>query len=156
MSLQEHLCYKNSMKHLYYPVTSLQPGRTMAQAVIRRPLTAEARVHARSAHVEFVVDKVALGQVFLRVLRFSPVKYNSTVAVQLIASGGWTIYPLVAAVHRRSLTPSKSIPTTPSINLASYICAQEPEYFSQHSVWLRTGWPGDQGSIPGRSRGFFL
>jgi branched-subunit amino acid transport protein len=38
----------------------------MAQAVSRWPLTAEARV------VGFVVDKVALGQVFLRVLRFSP------------------------------------------------------------------------------------
>ena len=28
-----------------------------------------------SVHVEFVVDKVALGQVFLRVLRFSPVNF---------------------------------------------------------------------------------
>ena len=26
-----------------------------------------------SVHVEFMVDKVALGQVFLRVLRFSPI-----------------------------------------------------------------------------------
>jgi hypothetical protein len=42
----------------------------MAQAIGRRPLTAEARVH-----VGFVVDKVALGQVFLRVLRFSPVNF---------------------------------------------------------------------------------
>jgi hypothetical protein len=32
----------------------------MAQAVSRQPLTAENRV----IHVEFVVDKVALGQVF--------------------------------------------------------------------------------------------
>jgi branched-subunit amino acid transport protein len=39
----------------------------MAQAVNRWPLTAETRVH-----VGFVVDKVALGQVFLRVLPFSP------------------------------------------------------------------------------------
>jgi hypothetical protein len=28
-----------------------------------------------SVHVEFVVDKVALGQVFPRVLRFSPVNF---------------------------------------------------------------------------------
>jgi len=42
----------------------------MAQAVSRRPLTAESRVRA---HVGFVVDKVVLRQVFLRVLRFSPV-----------------------------------------------------------------------------------
>jgi hypothetical protein len=45
----------------------------MAQAVRRRPLTAEAGFVPESIHVEFLVDKVALGQVFLRVLRFSPV-----------------------------------------------------------------------------------
>jgi hypothetical protein len=45
----------------------------MAQVVSRRPLTAEARVRSRSIHVWFVVDKVALGEVFLRVIRFSPV-----------------------------------------------------------------------------------
>jgi hypothetical protein len=45
----------------------------MAQAVSRRPLTAESRVRARVNTCGFVVDKVALGQVFLRVLRFSPV-----------------------------------------------------------------------------------
>jgi hypothetical protein len=42
----------------------------MAQAISRRSLTAEARVRAR---VGFVVDKVALGQVSLRVFRFHPV-----------------------------------------------------------------------------------
>jgi hypothetical protein len=49
----------------------------MAQAVSRRPFTAEARVRSDpgSVHVGFVVDKVALGQVFLRVLRFSPVNF---------------------------------------------------------------------------------
>ena len=45
-------------------------GRAMAQAVSRRPLTAEVRVL-----VGFVVDKVALGQVFPRVLRFYPVNF---------------------------------------------------------------------------------
>jgi hypothetical protein len=44
----------------------------MAQIVSRRPLTAEARVRA----LGFVVDKVALGQVFLRVLRVSPVNIS--------------------------------------------------------------------------------
>jgi hypothetical protein len=48
----------------------------MAQVVSRRPLTAEARVRARSIHVGFVADKVALGQVFFRVLRFSPVNIS--------------------------------------------------------------------------------
>jgi hypothetical protein len=42
----------------------------MAQAVSRRPLTAEARVRSG-----FVVDKVALGEDFPRVLRFSPVNF---------------------------------------------------------------------------------
>jgi hypothetical protein len=43
----------------------------MAQAVSRRSLTAAARVRAQVNPVGFVVDKVALGQVSLRVLRFS-------------------------------------------------------------------------------------
>jgi hypothetical protein len=42
----------------------------MSQAVCRRPLIAAAWVHARVNPVRFVVDKVALGQVFLRVFRF--------------------------------------------------------------------------------------
>jgi hypothetical protein len=41
----------------------------MHQAVSRRRLNTE----AGSVRVGFVVDKVALGQVFLRLLRFSPV-----------------------------------------------------------------------------------
>jgi hypothetical protein len=45
----------------------------MAPAVSRRPLIAEFRVRAQSIHVGFVVDKVAPGQVFLRVLLFYPV-----------------------------------------------------------------------------------
>jgi hypothetical protein len=49
-------------------------GRAMAQVVSRRHLTAEARVRARvKIHVGFVVGNVTLGQVLLRVLRFSPV-----------------------------------------------------------------------------------
>jgi hypothetical protein len=47
-------------------------GRAMAQAVSRRPFTAAAWVRAQVNPVGFVADKVALGQVFLRVLRFSP------------------------------------------------------------------------------------
>jgi hypothetical protein len=43
----------------------------MAQAVSRRPLTTEARGSVPGQiHVKFVVDKVALGQVFLRVVGF--------------------------------------------------------------------------------------
>jgi hypothetical protein len=53
----------------------------MAQAVSRRPPTAEARIRSlESVHVGFVVDKVALGQVFLRVPRFSPVSITPPMA----------------------------------------------------------------------------
>jgi hypothetical protein len=48
-------------------------GRAVAQAVNRRRLTTESRVAPGLIRVGFVVDKVALGHVFLRVLRFSPV-----------------------------------------------------------------------------------
>jgi hypothetical protein len=42
-------------------------------------LTAAAWVRAQVNPVGFVVDKVALGQVFLRVLRFFSCQYHSTV-----------------------------------------------------------------------------
>jgi hypothetical protein len=32
---------------------------------------------------------------------------------------------------------------------------KDPRYLSQSSVWLRTGRPGDQGSIPGRGKIIF-
>jgi hypothetical protein len=47
---------------------------TIAQAVSRRLPTAEAQINAQVSPCGIVVDKVALGQVFLRVLRFSPVR----------------------------------------------------------------------------------
>jgi len=43
-----------------------------AQAVSRLPLTAETRFDSKSLHVIFVVDKASIEQVFLRMLRFSP------------------------------------------------------------------------------------
>ena len=48
----------------------------MTQAVSHRPLTAEATGSILcQVHVGFVVDKMAPGQVFLRVLRFSRVSF---------------------------------------------------------------------------------
>jgi hypothetical protein len=60
----------------------------MAQVVNRRSLTTEDQVRAR---VGFVVDKVALGQVFLRVLRFSPVNIIPPSLSKLISSGEYEI-----------------------------------------------------------------
>ena len=46
----------------------------IAQAVSRRRFVpAEARVDPRSVHVRFMVDKVVLGRVFLRIRRYFPV-----------------------------------------------------------------------------------
>jgi hypothetical protein len=57
----------------------------------------------RSVHVGFVVDKVALDQDFLRVLRFSLANATPLWLSKLIHRlGGWTIGPLVAAVQRQS------------------------------------------------------
>jgi hypothetical protein len=56
--------------------------------------------------VGFVADKAALGQVFLRVLLFSPVSIISSSPHTHIPSGERTIGPLVAAVQRYILTLS--------------------------------------------------
>jgi len=42
----------------------------MTHEVRRHPLTAEASLNPRKVHLEFLVDRVAQGQVVLRVLRF--------------------------------------------------------------------------------------
>jgi hypothetical protein len=49
-------------------------SRAMTQAVIRQPLTADARFASGSVHEAFTVKKVELGQVFLRVLYFPSVR----------------------------------------------------------------------------------
>jgi hypothetical protein len=48
-------------------------GYTMSQRVSGRPLTAEVQIRSQVSPWKFVVNKVALGEVFFRVLLFSPV-----------------------------------------------------------------------------------
>jgi hypothetical protein len=55
-------------------VRNSQPGRARAQ-VVNRLSPRRPGVDPGSVHVGFVVDKVALGHVFPRVLRFSPVYF---------------------------------------------------------------------------------
>jgi hypothetical protein len=57
----------------------------MAQVVSRRRLTAEARVHAQGYGI--CGGQMALGQVFLRCLRFSPVNIIPPSLSKLISSG---------------------------------------------------------------------
>jgi hypothetical protein len=52
---------------------NLMTARAIAQVISHRLLTAEARVRSRKVHVGCVVDKVALGQISLRGLRFPSV-----------------------------------------------------------------------------------
>jgi hypothetical protein len=57
-----------------------------------------------SVHLGFVVDRVALGQVFFPSSLVFPCQYHSTVVLHThISYGVWTICPPVAAVQRRSL-----------------------------------------------------
>jgi hypothetical protein len=61
--------------HKHARNTKLYLGRAMAQAVSRRPLTAEARVRSRASPCGICGGQSGTGQVFPRVLRFSPVNF---------------------------------------------------------------------------------
>jgi hypothetical protein len=58
----------------FHDLTSLYRSASTKKMHSRRILTAAARDRAQIISVGSVVDKVALGQVFLRVLRFFPVR----------------------------------------------------------------------------------
>jgi hypothetical protein len=59
-----------------------------------------------SVHVEFVVEKVALGQLSLQVLNLSISFHRSFIFTQ-VSSAGWTVDLLVVQFHRDSLTSSQ-------------------------------------------------
>jgi hypothetical protein len=65
-----------------------------------------------SVQVGFLAYKVALGQALLRVLQFPLSTSVHSVSPYSYITWGWTICPLVAAVQRRSLTPSTWITIT--------------------------------------------
>jgi hypothetical protein len=90
-----------------------KPGRAMARAVSRRPLTAVAWVRDR-----FFPCGISGGQSGTGISFFSP--SSSVCPVNIIPprihtqipSGRWTIGPVVAAVQRHCLTPSTWSTTT--------------------------------------------
>jgi hypothetical protein len=86
-------------------------GRAMAQVVFsRRPLTAESRLRARVNLCGMRGGRNCTGTGFPPSSSVFPCQYHPTVVLHThISSGGWTICPLVAAVQRHSLIPSKSI-----------------------------------------------
>jgi hypothetical protein len=78
-----------------------------------------------------VVDRGALGQVFLRGLQFSPFIIIPPGLNTHTSPEGWTIGPLVAAVQRHRLAPSKW--TTDIMNRTPY---------SSLCIYCRKNWYG--------------
>jgi hypothetical protein len=64
-------CHYISHSHQRYRPVTYTPGRAMAQAVSRRPLTAEARVRARGSKRGISRGKVVLGQGVFQDFAFS-------------------------------------------------------------------------------------
>jgi hypothetical protein len=89
VSFQKGLPLKSYIHLIYTPYTNVLSldliGRIMAQAVSRQPLS---DFSPGSVHVRFIVDKVALGQVFLRVLRISPVNIIPLALNAYVSPGG--------------------------------------------------------------------
>jgi hypothetical protein len=79
---------------------NLKFGRAIAQAVSHRLPTVAARVRARAGNVGFVVDKVALGQVFSKYFGF-PCQFAFHRLLHNhyhLSSGAGTVGQTVAAV----------------------------------------------------------
>jgi hypothetical protein len=111
----------------------------------------------RSVHMGFVVDEVALGQVFLWDHLLSPVNIIPPwLSILIFFPGGWTIGPLVAAVQGHSFTPSiwttrsryrvpwkKVFSNTDSGRLGGVVVSE-----------IATGRPKGRGFEPGQGDGF--
>jgi len=92
----------------------------MVQAVSRRLLNSRSHFDVWPGHVEFVVDKVALGQVSLRVLRLFSCRRHST-------SAHARLY-LYVAVSRR----------TNGLNLETF---QNATLFGKSGHWMEKYFP---------------
>jgi hypothetical protein len=109
--------------------------RLVADLLLQRP-----GFSSRSVHVGFVVDRVALGQVSVWVLGFSPVSFIPPWLPILISSGRWTAVPFVVALQRQGLAP----PTRASWTT----CDTERRGWVVNTPALYSGGPGFK-SLPG-------
>jgi hypothetical protein len=83
----------------FNPYQERVKGRAIAQAVSRRLPTAPARVEARSVHMGFVVDTVALGQVLSEYFSFHcQFLFHRLLHNHHLSSGASTIGQLVADI----------------------------------------------------------
>jgi hypothetical protein len=99
---------KFSFKKHSVPVTGLE----QSLCCIRSSRTNHYTVSTASDRAESVVDKLTLGQVFLRVLRFPLSISFYRVSLRSYITWGWTKGSLVAAVQRHSPTQSTWTLTT--------------------------------------------
>ena len=83
----------------------------MAQAVSRRPLPRSPGFDSGSFHVGIVVDQVALGQVFPRVLRLSPVNFITPVLHYMEKRKKETIIIFITGLHNKSQGCGASVAT---------------------------------------------
>jgi hypothetical protein len=74
-------------------------GCAIVQAVSLQLLTAEAHVRVQAVHVGFVVDKVAVVQVFVDVLHFTFVSSVTPPLLHIHSSGGWAVGPLAVQFY---------------------------------------------------------
>ena len=75
----------------------------MAQSVIRLPLNRRTGLNPRPVHMTFVEEQVALGQVFIRVLRFSLVDHSTNAPYSFTQA---VIYNVIIKVQCRHNIPS--------------------------------------------------
>ena len=67
----------------------------MAEVISNWPVTMEFQVQSQVSHVIFVVDRVALGQVFVRLLRYS--------CISIVPPMSHTYFHLQAPHRRRTI-----------------------------------------------------
>jgi hypothetical protein len=109
MHLDKLIVVQLAKKFLAFYGISRFIGNAIAQAVSCRLLASETRVRARSVHVGFVVDKVSLGQVSVRVLRFPlSVALHRCSILTHVSSGRWTMGPLEAQFRRDVVSPHRN------------------------------------------------
>jgi hypothetical protein len=103
---------------MHTEVKHTSAGSAMAQAVSRRPPTAEAQFDPGSVHVGFVVDEVALGQVFPPSTSVFPCQFHSTGA-PLLGKGQKIIIIFITGLQNKPHGCSASVASAagPFVNI---------------------------------------